>query len=860
MAEKQQLIKIVRELQSGNKNMAAVLYEAYYRDLHYYILKRVNDPEKAEALTQDTFIEILDLIDALDNADEFVEWSRQIADRRCNLYKKLRRELLLGKVGASVVDSVRDERKEIYAEQDAVEKSELPVCEMMDTLSEEQKVSILSNYIEKKKTDGVQKATLAAGIWAAIEPFLRKLLVGVIVAALLAMIKDIGIGWTHKSTQATVDEAETFSAAEVIEEHSSLEEAEQLEENSSVEEMEIPEVSSSAEETQAPEASSSAEETQTPEASSSIEQTDKPTGEIKPTEALESTELIESTQPNDEITGSAGLEYTHVGSYYEVSGVGSCTDDIIVIPEMYKGLPVGAIGMYAFSDCSATGIILPDSIQFIEGGAFAGCKQLVDLKIPDSVISIGDAAFVGCESLTEISIPKTQTKIGMQMFAGCHKLKDVVIPEGVESIGWEAFAFCHSLNSIDIPASVSGIEGSSFYQCTALSEITVDAANPVYYSVNNCVVTKGSKKLCIGCCGSVIPADGSVTQIGDYAFVACNRWNSVNIPEGITKIGKSAFEAVPLKHIIIPKSVISIGDRALFNGCTLETIAYVGTRAEWELIEKGAEWDESAGNYELLCIGAETLEYRRSDTGYEVAGIGSYTKTELVIPQDHQGLSVVAIGNSAFHNANLTGIVFPDGLVRIEEFAFVGCSELTTVVFPNDLSHIGQAAFNLSGLTGIVIPASVTTIGRDAFSGCPLKSISVDTLNSVYYSEGNCLISKVSKTLVQGCENSVIPTDGSILKIGESAFSYYKNFNDIVIPEGVVSIGEGAFSFCSLKSVTIPESVTEIGNSAFWENRELKTIHYGGTKETWRAIEKGTEWDGFTGSYTVYCTDGEIKK
>ena len=53
MAEKQQLIKIVQELQSGNKDMAAVLYEAYYRDLHYYILKRVNDPEKAEALTKD---------------------------------------------------------------------------------------------------------------------------------------------------------------------------------------------------------------------------------------------------------------------------------------------------------------------------------------------------------------------------------------------------------------------------------------------------------------------------------------------------------------------------------------------------------------------------------------------------------------------------------------------------------------------------------------------------------------------------------------------------------------------------------------------------------------------------------------
>ena len=843
MAEKQQLIEIIHQLQSGDKGAATALYEAYYRDLHFYVLKRVNDPDNAEALTQDTFIEIFETIGTLDDADRFVAWSRQIADRRCELYRKSRRAFLLGKVGASVVDSIDEEKKELRTEQ---------------------QIEILAGYLDEKKTEEGKRKAPETGIWSIIrmvEPFLRKLLVGIIATVILATIRDIGVDWTHKGTDSTIEETET------------------------------------------PEESSSSEETENEDP---LESTTEGNDDQTVTELTESDEPTESDESTDEMTVGEGLEYTRVGSYYEVSGVGNCTDAIIMIPKEYNGLPVGSIGMSAFSECSATKIVLPESIQFIEGNAFFGCRQLEEINIPESVINIGDGAFAGCESLTEIVIPKTQTRIGMQMFIGCHNLKKIVIPDGVESIGYEAFAFCYNLTSIHIPASVSGIEGNAFNQCISLAEITVDPANPIYYSVNNCVITKSSKTLRIGCKESIIPADGSVTQIGDYAFVACATWSSVDIPEGITKIGRNAFEAVPLKHVSIPKSMTIMGDRAFFNGCVLETITYAGTSAEWERIEKGAGWDERAGNYELYCLGVEELEFLRTDLGYEVVGIGSYTKTDVIVPAEYQGVPVFAIGESAFENSNLTSIALPEGLLRIETFAFMGCSELTTVVlpdslveigdgafngckklsditlpkglksignhafigcrevktihFPEGLSSIGEEAFSLCGLTDISITAGLTTIGSSALYGCPLNTISVDVGNPAYYSEGNCLISKASGTLVRGCKNSKIPMNGSVLRIGENAFEDCQNFYDIVIPEGVVSIGSSAFAFCSLKSVTIPESVTEIGNCAFWENRDLDIIYYGGTKERWNMIEKGTSWDGFTDNYIVYCSDGEIKK
>ena len=200
----------------------------------------------------------------------------------------------------------------------------------------------------------------------------------------------------------------------------------------------------------------------------------------------------------------------------------------------------------------------------------------------------------------------------------------------------------------------------------------------------------------------------------------------------------------------------------------------------------------------------------------------------------------------------ITSITIPDSVIIIEEGAFRVCS-LTSITIPDSITSIGNYAFeSCAALTTITIPNSVTSIGGRAFLGCcGLTSIIVDSGNKKYHSARNCLIETASKTLITGCENSVIPTDGSVTSIGDEAFSRCNGLTSITIPDSVTSIGSSAFYNCirltsvtigsgviiigneafeecrGLTSITIPDSVTSIGSSAFYNCRGLTSVTIG---------------------------------
>ena len=167
-------------------------------------------------------------------------------------------------------------------------------------------------------------------------------------------------------------------------------------------------------------------------------------------------------------------------------------------------------------------------------------------------------------------------------------------------------------------------------------------------------------------------------------------------------------------------------------------------------------------------------------------------------------------------------------------------------VIPDCVTEICWGAFwDCSSLTSITIPASVTSIMWQVFSGCDsLASITVEQGNPIYHSAGNCIIETKSKTLIAGCKNSVIPDDGSVTSIGDSAFYNCRSLASINIPDSITSIGDYAFAWChSLKSIVIPNSVTSIGSWAFFGCSSLKTIEYIGTEEQWEAVKKGRKWN-----------------
>ena len=609
------------------------------------------------------------------------------------------------------------------------------------------------------------------------------------------------------------------------------------------------------------------------------------------------------------------------------------TTGAITIPSMLGGYPVMKIGDFAFSGCyNLTNITIPDSVTSIEDGAFAGCYEAIDLEtipgvklvdgwvvgycheerpvnldltgargiaerafsgcdsltnitipdsvtnigeyafeycygltsitIPDSVTSIGDSVFSGCSGLTSITIPNSVTSIGEGAFSGCSGLTSITIPDSVTSIGRWAFEGCSGLTSLTIGNSVTSIGRGAFEYCYGLTSITIpnSITNMYIYEFERCDKIKNliiGQYICTNDIYRIFPESFSiienieildgVTSIGDWTFQGCSSITSITIPDSVTSIGRAPFYRSGLTSfsvspgnlnyksengllltkdgttliagingiVVIPDGVTNIGDYA-FYGCTGLTSITIPNSVT------------SIGDYAFdYCNGLTSIT-----TPDSVTSIGDYAfrncsgLTSITIPD-----SVTSIGDYAFYGCSgLTSITIPDSVTSIGDYAFYGCSDLTSITIPDSVTSIGSYAFSdCDALTCVTIGDSVTSIGWDAFSGCSgLERVYINDLSSW------CLISfsnSDSNPLTKGVElylngfllNDIVIPEG-VTSIGSYVFYNCSGLTSVTIPEGVTSIGYYAFKGCSgLTSVTIPDSVTSIKDGAFRGCSNLKS-------------------------------------
>ena len=224
-----------------------------------------------------------------------------------------------------------------------------------------------------------------------------------------------------------------------------------------------------------------------------------------------------------------------------------------------------------------------------------------------------------------------------------------------------------------------------------------------------------------------------------------------------------------------------------------------------------------------VCAGAETygdFEYWvQGDGTVHITGYNIYGRAEKVdIPDKIDGKSVTGIGNWAFNGCtNLTSITIPDSVTEIGLSAFYDCTSLTSITIPNSVTSIDDRVFEgCTSLTNITIPSSVTNIGYEAFKGCT-------SLINIKISNGVNEIGERSFYDCTSLKNITIPN--SVMIIGSQAFEGCTSLRSITISDSVTEIGWGTFWGCkNLTSITIPNSVTSIGRSAFFGCKSLTTI------------------------------------
>lgn len=442
------------------------------------------------------------------------------------------------------------------------------------------------------------------------------------------------------------------------------------------------------------------------------------------------------------------------------------------------------LGENIFDDCKALrGVKLPEGVAHIEGAAFQGCNILEKLNFPAKLTSVGDNAFRSCLSLELDNLPNSLLYVGREAFCDV-PLKALKLDRKVE-MGAGAFSNT-PIAEIEMTTPCDSIREGTFRDCPNLTKITIGEGLKYigYGAFSNSPVKEANLPSTLRDISSYaflgyssycpfindIQPENHIRYIGKVAYQCVDRdLEEYTIKDGTVTLADELFESSQGNAFHIPASVEQIGNRAF---------AYTQIKALPEMLglkRIGGEAFYGCKNLKKLTI-PETVEYIGGSAFYGCSNIWSLTYNAInaeceSFMEPNAPLEKIVIGdkvrrlpNGIFSGREFTEVALPSCLERIDDYAFSGCENLTTINLSDSIRYIGDNAFyGCSSLKNIHWPLRLTTIGNYAFRQTALETIS--------------------------------------------------------LPEGVTSVGDGAFSTCPAKTVYIPSTANVEDNFTyiFWQ-------------------------------------------
>ena len=401
--------------------------------------------------------------------------------------------------------------------------------------------------------------------------------------------------------------------------------------------------------------------------------------------------------------------------------------EYVKIPSKINGYTITGINTQAFkNNKKLKGIIIPDTVTYVEDSLFSGCISLTDVDLGKGITVITNGMFYNCKNLESLTIPEQIERFydrysytgnsSDKPFEGCVNLKNIyfkakdislvrylslpsltniVIGSTVESLPDRAFSGYKYLENVTFENGLLVLPNECFKNCTGLKSITLPdsmmsvgkSAFENCYNIKSVTFSENLNTIADSAfkgCSSIenLSFNKNLREIGNNAFEECSSVKNVTFNDSLNTIGESAFaNCSSVEKVDLPESVSSVGKDA-FEGC--KAIKNITLSSKLNYVNDG------------VFSGCSSLE--SVDLPDNISEIGA---------------------NSFADCTNLKNIRFGKNLIHIDSYAFSGCSSLKSIEFPAGLQYIWSKAFiDCTNLSSVKLNSGLKQISDYAFYNC----------------------------------------------------------------------------------------------------------------------------------------------